>query len=97
MDSPFIAASRPPNMDTVKEGSKSLPRINVWSWSIDCDYSSDEKHGDENNDTSDDYDDSDADEDDENEYDDVTPTSECPLMLPVKTITQMAFSCRAIT
>ena len=34
---------------------------------------------------------------DDDDDDDVTPPSECPLMLPVKTITQMAFSCRPIT
>ena len=37
------------------------------------------------------------DDDDDDDDDDVTPPSECPLMLPVKTITQMAFSCRPIT
>ena len=35
--------------------------------------------------------------DDDDEDDDATPPSECPLIFPVKTITQMAFSCRPIT
>ena len=33
----------------------------------------------------------------DDEDDDATPPSECPLIFPVKTITQMAFSCRPIT